>query len=127
MKGEGQEEGGGREDGEVKGRIDILPQTKEKVLTRHHGPKRDQVSKFTDLLIHKLSFVQWVCEIAQKHRGNLYFQATALLSLQEAVEAYVVSLFKNASLCATHAKQVMIVPKDIQLAQRILDDAVKNT
>ena len=31
----------------------------------------------------------WVGEIAQQQRGELWFQATALLSLQEVLEAYV--------------------------------------
>ena len=44
-----------------------------------------------------------VCEIMQEQRSSLYFQATSLLALQEAVEAYVVSLFKDKNLCDVQA------------------------
>lgn len=44
---------------------------------------------------------------------------TAILALQEASEAYLVSLFEDTNLCAIHAKRVTIMPKDIQLARRI--------
>ena len=47
------------------------------------------------------------------------FQSTAIGALQEAAEAYLVSLFEDTNLCAIHAKRVTIMPKDIQLARRI--------
>jgi histone H3 len=47
------------------------------------------------------------------------FQYTAVLALQEASEAYLISLFEDTNLCAIHAKRVTIMPKDIQLARRI--------
>ena len=37
-------------------------------------------------------------------RGGLCFQATTHLVLQEAVEAYVVGLLQDATLCTVHAK-----------------------
>ena len=43
----------------------------------------------------------------------------AITCLQEACEAYLVSLFEDTNLCAIHAKYVTIMPKDIQLACRI--------
>ena len=43
----------------------------------------------------------------------------AILALQEASEAYLVSLFEDTNLCAIHAKRVTIFPKDVQLARRI--------
>ena len=75
--------------------------------------------KSTDLLIRKLPFQRLVREIAQGFKNDLRFQSTALLALQEAAEAYLVSLFEDTNLCAIHAKRVTIVPKDIQLARRI--------
>ncbi|CAB4286411.1 unnamed protein product [Prunus armeniaca] len=45
----------------------------------------------------------------------------AVLALQEAAEAYLVGLFKDTNPCAIHAKRVTIMPKDIQLARRILE------
>jgi histone H3 len=47
------------------------------------------------------------------------FQSTAMLALQEASEAYLVSLFEDTNLCAIHAKRVTIMNKDLQLAWRI--------
>lgn len=75
--------------------------------------------KSTDLLIRKLPFQRLVREIAQDFKNDIRFQGTAILALQEASEAYLVSLFEDTNLCAIHAKRVTIMPKDIQLARRI--------
>jgi histone H3 len=75
--------------------------------------------KSTDLLIRKLPFQRLVREIAADFKNDLRFQSTAILALQEAAEAYLVSLFEDTNLCAIHAKRVTIMPKDIQLARRI--------
>ena len=61
----------------------------------------------------------------QQQKGDLYFQATALLTLQEVMEAYVVNLFEDTSLCAIHTKCITVMPKDIQLACRIKRDMAK--
>ena len=60
-----------------------------------------------------------VREIAQDFKTELRFEANALIALQEAAEAYLVSLFEDTNLCGIHAKRVTIMPKDIQLARRI--------
>ena len=75
--------------------------------------------KSTELLIRKLPFQRLVREIAQDFKTDLRFQASALMALQEAAEAYLVGLFEDTNLCAIHAKRVTIMPKDIQLARRI--------
>jgi len=75
--------------------------------------------KSTELLIRKLPFQRLVREIAQEFKSNLRFQGSAIMALQEATEAYIVSLFEDTNLCAIHAKRVTIMPKDIQLARRI--------
>ena len=51
--------------------------------------------------------------------NDLRIQPAAVQGLQEAVEAYLVGLFEDSNLCAIHAKQVTIMPRDIQLARRI--------
>ena len=81
--------------------------------------------KSMGFLIRKCPFARWVREITQAQRGDLNFQAMAVLALQEAAEAYVVNLFEDANLCEIHAKRVMIMPKDVQLAWRIHGDMVK--
>lgn len=75
--------------------------------------------KSTDMLIKKLPFQRLVREIAQDFKNDLRFQASAILALQEASEAYLVALFEDTNLCAIHAKRITIMPKDIQLARRI--------
>ena len=78
--------------------------------------------KGADLLIRRLPFQRLVREITQKRREELRFQSAAVLALQEAGEAFLVGLLQQANLCAIHAKRVTIMPKDIQLAQRIRGD-----
>ena len=80
--------------------------------------------KSTDLLIRKLPFQRLVREIAheiarEKEMGDLRFQSSAVMALQEAAEAYLVGLFEDTNLCAIHAKRVTIQPKDMQLARRL--------
>lgn len=43
------------------------------------------------------------------------FQASAILALQEASEAFLVGLFEDANLCAIHAKRVTIMYGAINL------------
>ena len=75
--------------------------------------------KSTELLIRRMPFQRLVREIAQEFKTDLRFQASAILALQEATEAYLVALFEDSNLCAIHAKRVTIMPRDIQLARRI--------
>lgn len=82
--------------------------------------------KSTDLFIRKLPFQRLVREIAQDFKNDLRFQSTAILALQEASEAYLVSLFEDTNLCAIHAKRVTIMPKDLALARRIRGETCGN-
>jgi len=41
------------------------------------------------------------------------------MALQEAAEAYLVSLFEDVNLLAIHAKRVTIMPKDVAIARRL--------
>ncbi|KIM22287.1 hypothetical protein M408DRAFT_332266 [Serendipita vermifera MAFF 305830] len=75
--------------------------------------------KSTELLIRKLPFQRLVREIAQDYKTDLRFQSSAVMALQEAAEAYLVSLFEDTNLAAIHAKRVTIQPKDLQLARRL--------
>ena len=78
----------------------------------------------SNLLIRKIPFQRLVREVAQVINPGLRFQSHAILALQEASEAYLVSLFEDTNLCAIHAKRVTIMPKDIQLARRIRGERV---
>ena len=76
--------------------------------------------KTTELLIKKLPFQRLIRElVARNLSGDYRFQSAALGALQEATEAYLVGLMEDTNLCAIHAKRVTIMPKDMQLAQRI--------
>ena len=75
--------------------------------------------KSTELLLRKLPFQRLVREVASEFKNDLRFQASAIAALQEATEAYMVSLFEDSNLCAIHGKRVTIMPKDLQLARRI--------
>lgn len=91
----------------------------------------------TDLLIPRLPFQRVVREIVQavererniKDRGGDFkfmdalpefrFTSDAIRGLQEAAEAYAISLMEDSNLAAIHAKRVTIMPKDMQFARRI--------
>ena len=72
--------------------------------------------KNTDLLIRKLPFQHLVCKIIFEYKQDYWLAVAAVAALQE---AYLVGLFEDTNLCAIHTKRVTIMPKDIQLAQRI--------
>ena len=82
--------------------------------------RRNQRS--TELLIRRKPFDCLVRELVQdlRHGGCvLRISPAAITALQKVVEAYLILLFEDTNLCAIHAKHVTIMPKDIQLVQRI--------
>ena len=93
--------------------------------TRRYRPGRLALQEIlhyqrgTNLLIRKLPFQRLIREIAQRFKVDIRFRSSTLMALQEAAEAYLVRLFEDTNLCTIHAKQVTIMPKDIQLARRI--------
>ena len=85
-----------------------------------------QFQKSTELLIRKLPFSWLVHEIAQAvGKTDLHFQRSTIICLQEAAEAFLVSLMEDANLCTIHTKRVTIMPKDIQLACHIWGEHLK--
>ncbi|KAJ7052319.1 histone-fold-containing protein, partial [Mycena amicta] len=66
-----------------------------------------------------LPFTHNRCEIAQDFKTDLRFQSSVVMALQEAAEAYLVSLFEDTNLAAIHAKRVTIQPKHLALARRL--------
>lgn len=76
--------------------------------------------KSTSLLIPKLPFSRLIREICNEVCSqDMRFQTAAILALQEASEAYMVTLFEDSLLCTIHAKRVTLQPKDMWLARRI--------
>ncbi|KAM4700737.1 histone H3.3A-like [Discoglossus pictus] len=74
--------------------------------------------KATESVIPRLAFQRMVQEIARAFNPDLRFQCAAIGALQEASEAYLISLFEDANICSTFAKRA-ITPKDILLARRL--------
>ena len=74
--------------------------------------------KSTELLCRRLSVACLIREITQNFKMGLRFQATALLVIQEAMEAWLVCLMEDMNLCAIHAKRVTIGLKDLSLVCR---------
>lgn len=75
--------------------------------------------KSTEFLIKKMPFQRLVREIARQFGPQFRFQVSSLLALQEATEAYIVSIFEDTNLCAIHAKRQTVTPKDLNLSMRI--------
>lgn len=77
--------------------------------------------KSTDLLLRKLPFARLVREVAQDINivPEVRFQSSAILALQCAAEAYLVSIFDDANLLSIHANRKTVQQKDIWLARRI--------
>ena len=82
--------------------------------------------KSTQLLMRKLPFQQMVREEANElqeadelQSGGVRWQASAILAMQEALEAHLVGLLEDANLSAIHGGRVTVMPKDIKLAKRL--------
>lgn len=76
--------------------------------------------KHVGLLIPQAPFQRLVREIADNvATPGVRFQQAAISALQEVGEQYIVQLFEDAVLCASHAKRVTVTLKDIMLARRI--------
>ena len=72
-----------------------------------------------ELLICKAPFSRTCKEILHSYKKDARMEAVALEAIQEAAEAYLVTLFEDTNLCAIHAKRVTIMQKDFQLARRL--------
>ena len=71
------------------------------------------------MLICRAPFQRLVRKIHRNFKGDLRTQSAAVLALQEACEAFHYRLFDDTSYRAMHTKRVTIMPKDIQLVERI--------
>ena len=76
--------------------------------------------KSTTLLIHMLPFQRLVREITQDRKRDVGYQAGAIEALQHTAEDVIVELFEEAQRAAVHAKRVTVMPRDIELAIRML-------
>ena len=82
-----------------------------------------QIRKYqrsTEVLCRKLCVARLIREVAQDFKVDLHFQATALLAIQEAMEAWLVCLMEDMNLCVIHIKRITIQPRDLSLVHVIL-------
>ena len=77
--------------------------------------------KSTKLLIPKLPFGRFIREVTTTlyPTKGFRFQASAIDAIHHATEAFSVTLFEDANLCAIHAKRQTVMKKDFELALRI--------
>ena len=73
-------------------------------------------------VIPHATFQRVVQEISQALKWEVWWSVVALGAIQEAVEQMATSIFEDANLCAIHAKRVMLMDKDLRLANRIRFD-----
>lgn len=94
--------------------------SKPKRLRPGQGALR-QIRKYqgtTNHLVPRLAFQRLVREILQE-TSIRRIQTSALLALQEATEAYLVSLYQDSALCTAHAKRMELKRSDMKLALRL--------
>ncbi|CAK1360074.1 histone H3 [Cercospora beticola] len=133
---------GGRSAGAGRGGKSTSPSTrpqpaaaaaKEEKKKRRPAPSTITLQKIkkyqesTHLLILSLPFQRLVREIANElipsgERGAWRWQKSAVIALQEAAEAYLVSVLKDTNILALHAKRTTITQKDMQLQKRLVRD-----
>ena len=79
--------------------------------------------KSYELLIRKTPFLRLVKEVIDKlyPHENYRVQSTAVLALQEASEAYLVSMFHHVNHIAIHGKRQTIQPNDLYLWDRLVN------
>ena len=81
--------------------------------------------KSTDLLILKKPFGRVVKDFANDKKitgakeDGFRYQGTALLANQEMAEAMLVRRLEGANLAAIHGKRVTVMPKDLELVQKM--------
>merc|ERR1711925_32871 len=82
----------------------------------------------TFLIIRKLPFQRMIRDMTRQSKSNIplsgtdkdyRFQSTAIATLQEATEQYLVNFFHDSMACATHAKRKTVMEKDIQLVKAL--------
>lgn len=78
----------------------------------------------SNMLMSKMPFVRLVRNTVDKlyagtKNAPLRFTRSSLDALQEAFEAFIVSLFENAYCCTIHAKRVTLHPSDLRLTRKL--------
>jgi histone H3/H4 len=77
------------------------------------------LQRSTHLIIPKAPFTRLCKEVVYDQKPHFRIQATAVQALHESSEQYLTGLFEDCNLTAIHAKRVTIMPRDMQLVERI--------
>lgn len=84
-----------------------------------------RLQRSTDLILPKRPFRRVMKDVMRTvdtdGAESMRLTSTAVEALQEAAEAFLVSVFSKAQLAAIHAKRVTLMPKDIHLIQKVAE------
>ncbi|GAB1603733.1 histone H3.3-like [Argonauta hians] len=97
------------------------PKTPKRRRKSHALQEIRMYQKSCGLLIRKAPFMRLVKEVCSYFSPDLRWQSVALLALQEASEAFLVSLLSDSYLLTLHAKRVTLFPTDMKLVLRLRD------
>ena len=75
-----------------------------------------KLQKTAELLIPKIRFRALVRELGCDYKTDVRWGAGSVETIQEAAEAYIITIMEAANLGAIHAKREMIMVKDVKLA-----------
>lgn len=75
--------------------------------------------KYPGLLVPKISFTRVVKDVLKSFGPQFKVQSAALRATQTAAEVYLTTVMEGANMAAVHAKRVTVMPKDIELYQRM--------
>jgi histone H3/H4 len=73
-----------------------------------------------EMIISKIAFQRLVKEITNLINEDIRFQSSAMTVIQLASERYMIDYFKEVQLCADHANQMSITPKNLKLVKRVI-------
>ena len=77
------------------------------------------------LICSKAACARLFREICEKEKTGLHWQSSAILTLHEGFEAYLVGLFEDCTLEAIHGRRVTVMPKDLFIALKICGERDK--
>lgn len=72
-----------------------------------------------ELLLRRAPFIRLVREITQDFKEEYRYQASAMVAIQEAAEAFLVGLYSDGMQAAAHARRVTLMPPDLALVRRL--------
>ena len=78
-----------------------------------------KLQKESGLLIAKAPFKRIVCEVAKQKGPHIRFQRDAIEALQEAAEAFLVSMFQDTNLICIGDRHCTIKKKNMDIAREI--------